>query len=125
MIEGGSYALHGATLNGPRLTAPVPVTAAFDDWCALQTPVSWDGECFYAVDSPATFTLSQDNCLQDEQPVDCSWLLLAQAHVCSCTDATCFASTAPDAEGLDLRANEDGTELTGSLLSNTVHLTRE
>lgn len=125
LIEGGTYPLHGTTLTGSRFKAPVPLTAAFDEWCALQTPVPQGDTCTYAVDSPSEFSLSQDNCRQGGAPVDCSWLLLAQAFVCACTETECFAWASTDGAGLDLRLSDDGTELSGSLLSGTVHLTRK
>jgi hypothetical protein len=115
---------HGATLDGLRLRAAIPNTAPFDAWCALQQPISSGVECQFSLDAPTPYMVSNGHCKVDEQTVDCSWMLLGKAGVCSCTATECFAPGFVEGGGLDVRANDDGSELTGTFLSETVHLTR-
>jgi hypothetical protein len=123
-IVGATYPLHGATLDGLRLRAAIPNTAPFDAWCALQQPISSGVECQFSLDAPTPYMVSNGHCKVDEQTVDCSWMLLGKAGVCSCTATECFAPGFVEGGGLDVRANDDGSELTGTFLSETVHLTR-
>lgn len=125
VVSGGTYPLHGATLTGGRLQAPIPVAAAFDDWCALQTPNYWGDGCYYSVESSAGYSFSDGYCTVDDQEVDCAWMLLTQAHLCECTSTACFAANSLEAAGLDLRLSDDGTELTGGLLSYDVYFERK
>lgn len=125
VVSGGTYPLHGATLTDGRLKAAVPVAAAFDDWCALQTPIYWGDGCYYSVDSPLGYSFSDDYCTIDGEEVDCAWMLLTKSYLCACTDAECFAGNSLDAAGLDLRLSDDGTELTGSLLAHDVYFERQ
>lgn len=116
--------VHGDLPTALRVRAQVtPVDGA---WAVAVEVVIREhaGKRRVTVSSPRAATLAASSRAM-AQPVDCSWLRLAQAHVCACTDVSCFAATSPDAEGLDVRLSEDGSELSGSLLSETVHLTRQ
>lgn len=125
VVSGGTYPLHGATLSGSRLQAPVPVAAAFDDWCALQVPIYWSDGCYYSAESPAGYSYSDGYCTVDGVEADCAWMLLVQSHLCECTSSECFAANSLNVEGLDVRLSDDGTELTGSLLSHSVYFERQ
>lgn len=124
LLPGGTYPLHGATLDGARLRAPVQMTSAFDTWCELQTPIPWNDNCAYSVDSPAGYSFRDGLCTLDELEVDCGWMFLSKADVCACTSEECFASVYSETPGIDARLSDDGLELMGSIGSAPVYLSR-
>jgi hypothetical protein len=124
LLPGGTYPLHGATLDGARLRAPVQMTSAFDTWCELQTPIPWNDNCYYSVDSPAGYSFSDGFCTVDGLEVDCGWMFLSKADVCACTSEECFASVYSETPGIDARLSDDGLELQGSIGSAPVYLSR-
>ena len=130
-VPGGSYPLHGATLEDRRLKFSLQEFSPWDDWCALQDPIEQEQEnrCFFTLLSNAGFTLGPNYCSFDDQPVDCGWFALAQRGVCSCTSTECFAAIADHSlvatdprVVLDARLNETEDELVGSLNGATVYL---
>lgn len=123
---GGSYPLHGATLDDSRLQIPLKTFAPWDAWCALQDPIEQEqpDRCFFTTASAAPFSMSANACTLDYEPVDCGWLALTQGGICSCTSTEFFAMIGAG-ELLDARLNEAGDELVGSFRGATVYLLLE
>lgn len=122
-VVGGSYPLHGGTLEDNRFQVPLQTFSPWDAWCALQDPYEQDS-CFFTTIWNAGFSHSLDGevCTLDYEPVDCGWLRLAQGQICSCTSTECFALIGGDGELLDARLNEAEDELVGSFRGATVYL---
>lgn len=123
-VTGGSYPLHGATLDDGRLKAPIQQQAAWDAWCALQDSYEQvqPDRCFFTTSNGAGFSVSPLGCKLDEEPVDCGWLALSMSGVCSCTSTECFAAIAGEGELLDARLNDTQDQLVGSFRGATVYL---
>jgi len=123
-VFGGSYPLHGATLEDSRLKVPLQVHSPWDPWCALQDPheQEQDVRCFFTPDTGGPFSMSAGGCTLNDEVVDCGWLSLIQGNVCRCTSTECFALIGGDGELLDARLNETGDGLVGSFRGATVYL---
>lgn len=120
-VPGGTYPLHGATLENSRLKLPIQQLVPWDAWCALQDPKQQE-PCFFSTVTNEGFSWSLDACSLGEASVDCGWLKLAQSGICSCTSTECFALIAGDGDLLDARLNETENELVGSFKGATVYL---
>ena len=121
LVEGGTYPLHGAKLSGTRLTSELHASGAYDAWCALQTPVFSGDGCLYQIVGPEGFGFeaSGDACWLDGDPVECSWLALAEGGgPCACTSTECFAPVYLRGTPLDLdaRVNDTADAIDGSFL---------
>lgn len=123
-VAGGSYPLHGATLEDSRLEVALQTLSPWDSWCALQDPHEQEqpDRCFFTTISHAGFSTSLEACTLDYEPVDCGWLKLAQSQICSCTSTECFALIGGAGELLDARLNETEDALVGSFKGATVYL---
>lgn len=124
-VAGGSYPLHGGTLEDSRLKVALQAFSPWDAWCALQDAhQEAPGGCFFTTIWHAGFSYSLDgqSCTLDYEPVDCGWLKLAQSQICSCTSTECFALIGGDGELLDARLNETEDALVGSFKGATVYL---
>jgi len=97
LLEGGSYALHGATYENSRFRSPIHYNSARDEWCAMQTPLEVvHDEChFYPLVSE---THSGDVCTHEDVVVDCDWLTVLSNETCRCVSTGCFG----DIEALNI-----------------------
>lgn len=121
---GGSYPVHGATLEDSRLVIPLQQSSPWDAWCALQDPQEAEQpeHCFFSTSSGAGFSHSLEACTLDYEDVDCGWLALSMSGVCRCTSTECFAVVGGDGDLLDARLNEAEDALVGSFRGATVYL---
>lgn len=86
-LVGGRYWLHGATMVDGVLKATLPVSAAHEEWCRMQTPHAGPGSCeFLGYDYPHNTA----TCTANAQPVDCWWLRVITSSICSCDVSGCF-----------------------------------
>jgi len=89
LLEGGSYALHGATYEDSRFRSPIHYNAARDEWCTMQTPFeSVHEECHFL--SLFAETHAGDTCTHNDMPVDCDWLSVLSNETCRCVSTGCF-----------------------------------
>lgn len=125
-IVGGTYPLHGATLEDHRFLAPLQDHIPWAPWCALQTPIPMDDdECFFRPVKNGITVYGNHGCSVDGSSVDCGWLALAETDVCACTSSQCYPAVYSgdvDVDAIDARLNDDADEIVGSYRGNTVYL---
>lgn len=123
-VEGATYELHGASLEGGRLVAPVQLNSPYDAWCSMQAPVEAD-VCYYDTLGLAGFSMpgaplsegATPACELGTDPVDCGWLDLSLYSPCRCTSSECFAAIYDDTNvSIDARYDASNGEITGTFI---------
>lgn len=130
LYDGVTYTLQNVSVAGNALHFEVDAIAAFEPWCALQTPVYWsvtsNYRCLENWGGGVDTSTGEKQCYMTNPDtgarvdVDCLALYLCSVSMqtgCYCTASTCSAQNVSDQSfvvSFDLDLNESGTALTGT-----------
>jgi len=95
----GTYELRGAALEGDELTAFIPLSSPFENWCGLQTSYALGPTdpyyCEFSTLPDETLVIGIEGSSCHFEPsmkvVDCAWYQQSLNH-CVCTSSACFAN---------------------------------
>jgi hypothetical protein len=122
MLLGHPFEVDSATLQSKRIKLATSEPEAYQEWCALQTPVldevNTEEPTYWCVRNVGYISMNGEMCFEQDtnEPVPCGKLLCQQ--LCACTSTACSWIGGTSAPSLDAALDSTGESLVGTLVSN-------